>query len=446
MAENILMPQAGQDLEFGSVVEWKKQEGDPVAKGEVVCVIESEKVTLEIESPSEGVLLKIIVPAGQDAKVLTPIGVVGQAGEQVAPECGSFRRGRTGRRGTQNRRSSTQGYPVGKSQGVGQGQEGRQGARRRSCSSHGDRPRGTHHVQGRRSLSAKEARRCDSGGRQSDSHRQGHGRGKGPGPFFGQENRRGRRDHNVEDVEAALKAAPIPAAESPSALTQAEEIPIVGVRRAVFRNMYASLQNQAQLTLHTEASAEGLITTRKKMNAAEGKSGRKISFNALIIKAIASALKKHPHANASVVEDKIVVWRQIHVGLAVDLGKGLIVPKVRTADAKTVPQIQAELDGLLQAAREGTLSPDDLTNGTFTLTNLGAWDIDFFTPIVNNPESAILGVGRIVERPVKKDGQLVFEPHISLSLTIDHRIIDGAPGAAFLKTIKDMIEDPVLML
>ena len=250
----------------------------------------------------------------------------------------------------------------------------------------------------------------------------------------------------MEDVEAALKAAPAPVLESPSALTPAEEIPIVGVRRAVFRNMYASLQNQAQLTLHTEASAEGLIATRNKMNAIAGKSGRKISYNALIVKAIASALRKHPRVNASVVEDKIVVWRQIHVGVAVDLGKGLIVPKVRTADAKTVPQIQAELDGLFQAAREGALSPDDLTNGTFTLTNLGAWDVDFFTPIVNNPESAILGVGRIVERPVKKDGQLVFEPCISLSLTIDHRIVDGAPGAAFLKTVKDMIEDPVLML
>ena len=445
MAENILMPQAGQDLEFGSVVEWKKQEGDPVAKGEVVCVIESEKVTLEIESPSEGVLLKIIVPAGQDAKVLTPIGVVGQAGEQVAPNAAPSDAEEPDEEEPKTAEAAPKATPSGKVKASGKA--------KKVAKEHGvDLAQVTGTGPGGRITSkdveaylqkkpaaaiaadvkatpTAKAMAAEKGLDLSSVRRTGAG-----GVI------------TTEDVEAALKAAPIPAAESPSALTQAEEIPIVGVRRAVFRNMYASLQNQAQLTLHTEASAEGLITTRKKMNAAEGKSGRKISFNALIIKAIASALKKHPHANASVVEDKIVVWRQIHVGLAVDLGKGLIVPKVRTADAKTVPQIQAELDGLLQAAREGTLSPDDLTNGTFTLTNLGAWDIDFFTPIVNNPESAILGVGRIVERPVKKDGQLVFEPHISLSLTIDHRIIDGAPGAAFLKTIKDMIEDPVLML
>ena len=210
--------------------------------------------------------------------------------------------------------------------------------------------------------------------------------------------------------------------------------------------MYASLQNQAQLTLHTEASAEGLIATRNKNERCGGKIRPKDQLQRPDRQGDRKRLEEAPPRERLGRRRQDRVWRQVHVGVAVDLGKGLIVPKVRTADAKTVPQIQAELDGLFQAAREGALSPDDLTNGTFTLTNLGAWDVDFFTPIVNNPESAILGVGRIVERPVKKDGQLVFEPCISLSLTIDHRIVDGAPGAAFLKTVKDMIEDPVLML
>jgi pyruvate/2-oxoglutarate dehydrogenase complex dihydrolipoamide acyltransferase (E2) component len=142
----------------------------------------------------------------------------------------------------------------------------------------------------------------------------------------------------------------------------------------------------------------------------------------------------------------IKVWRQVHVGVAMDLGRGLIVPKVRNAESKSIREISADIDRLVEAAKAGSLALDDLTLGTFTLTNLGAWDIDDFTPIVNHPESAILGVGRIVEKPVARDGQVAIEPRLSLSLSFDHRIVDGAPGAAFLKTIKDFIEEPSLML
>jgi pyruvate/2-oxoglutarate dehydrogenase complex dihydrolipoamide acyltransferase (E2) component len=214
----------------------------------------------------------------------------------------------------------------------------------------------------------------------------------------------------------------------------------------VFKNMHLSLQTQAQLTLETEASALEMIRLRKRLNQAAGPDGPKIGYNAVIIKALAQALKKHPQVNASVDGEVIKVWREIHVGLAVDLGQGLIVPKVRRAGEKTIPEIQAELDRLITQAKRGQLMPDDLALGTVTVTNLGAWDIDHFTPIVNCPESAILGVGRIVDKPVARDGQVVVEPRLSLSLSFDHRIIDGAPGAAFLKTLKDMVEEPLLML
>jgi pyruvate/2-oxoglutarate dehydrogenase complex dihydrolipoamide acyltransferase (E2) component len=242
----------------------------------------------------------------------------------------------------------------------------------------------------------------------------------------------------------AVKAAPAPAvAAAGELLSAAQEIPIAGVRRVIFKNMHASLATQAQLTLHTEASARALVRLRGRMNAA---GGAKVSFNALLVKVIAAALRSHPLVNASVEGDLIKVWRQVHVGVAMDLGKGLIVPKVRHADTRSIREISAEIDRLVAAARAGTLALDDLTLGTFTLTNLGAWEIDGFTPIVNHPESAILGVGRIVEKPVARDGQVVVEPCIALSLSFDHRIIDGAPGAAFLKTIKDMVEEPGLML
>jgi pyruvate/2-oxoglutarate dehydrogenase complex dihydrolipoamide acyltransferase (E2) component len=248
-------------------------------------------------------------------------------------------------------------------------------------------------------------------------------------------------------IEKGVPARPVPApaaavAAAGELLSAAQEIPIAGVRKVVFKNMHLSLATQAQLTVHTEASAEAVIGLRKKLNAA----GAKVSYNAILVKVIAQALKQHPLVNASVEGEVIKVWRQVHVGVAMDLGKGLIVPKVRNAETKSIREISADLDRLVEAAKAGSLGLDDLTLGTFTLTNLGAWDIDDFTPIVNHPESAILGVGRIVEKPVARNGQVVIEPRLALSLSFDHRIIDGAPGAAFLKTIKEMIEEPELML
>jgi pyruvate/2-oxoglutarate dehydrogenase complex dihydrolipoamide acyltransferase (E2) component len=238
------------------------------------------------------------------------------------------------------------------------------------------------------------------------------------------------------------KAAPAPATVAGELLSVAQEIPIAGVRKVIFKNMHLSLATQAQLTLHTEASAAAMLRLRSRLNAA----GAKVSYNAVIVKVIAQALKQHPLVNASVDGEMIKVWRQVHVGVAMDLGRGLIVPKVRNAESKSIREISADIDRLVEAAKAGSLALDDLTLGTFTLTNLGAWDIDDFTPIVNHPESAILGVGRVVEKPVARNGQVVVEPRIALSLSFDHRIIDGAPGAAFLKTIKDFIEEPSLML
>ena len=249
-------------------------------------------------------------------------------------------------------------------------------------------------------------------------------------------------------AQAAPAEAPAPTAPVQAKcglLTVAEELPVSGVRKVVFKNMHQSLQEQAQLTLHTEVSAKEMIELRKKLNALAG-DGPKISYNAIMIKAVAQAVKLHPRVNAATNGEVIQVWKEVHVGVAMDLGEGLIVPKVRDAETKSVVQINRELGELVEQAKAKTLMPDDLAAGTITVTNLGAWDIDHFTPIVNNPESAILGVGRIIDKPVVVDGQVCVAPMLALSLTIDHRIIDGAPGAAFLKTIKDMIEQPLLML
>jgi pyruvate/2-oxoglutarate dehydrogenase complex dihydrolipoamide acyltransferase (E2) component len=221
-----------------------------------------------------------------------------------------------------------------------------------------------------------------------------------------------------------------------------ESIPIRGVRKIIFENMFQSLSQSAQLTLHTEASAEALVALRDRLTI----DGQKVSFNSILVKTAAMALRLHPKVNASVQNDTIHVWKQIHIGLAMEANQALIVPVVRTPDHKTIRDIDREISELIKKLRENRLSPDDLLNGTFTITNLGFADVDFFTPIIRAPESAILGVGRILKKPVVRNDTLLSEARMALSLTFDHRIIDGAPAARFLKTIKDMIEDPVLMI
>jgi len=206
--------------------------------------------------------------------------------------------------------------------------------------------------------------------------------------------------------------------------------------------MYQSLSQSAQLSLHTEACAEPLIALRERFSRDE----EKVSFNAILVKISAMALRLHPKINASVEGDNIRVWRQVHIGVAMEANDALIVPVVRNPDIKTIREIDHEILELIQKTRENKLSPDDLANGTFTISNLGFADIDFFTPIIRPPETAILGVGRITKKPSVRNDHVIPEARIGLSLTFDHRIIDGAPGARFLKTIKEMVEEPLLMI
>jgi pyruvate dehydrogenase E2 component (dihydrolipoamide acetyltransferase) len=402
MAIEIAVPKLGLTMEEATLVCWKAAVGQRVKKEEIVLVLETDKVTFEMPSPGDG-LLHPIAPAGSRIEVSQVVGYL--AADKAELE----------KLAAQHPVAETGALAVAEAAG-------------RPAAAVGPAAPG-----GR--VKASPVARVMA---------KAHGidlsliAGSGPG---------GRivRADVLKAIEQGVPAKAVPAPPAAAAgelLSAAQEIPIAGVRKVIFKNMHLSLATQAQLTLHTEASAEAMLLLRKRLNAA----GAKVSYNAVLVKVVAQALKQHPLVNASVEGEVIKVWRQVHVGVAMDLGKGLIVPKVRDANLKSIREISADLDRLVEAARTGNLALDDLTLGTFTLTNLGAWDIDDFTPIVNHPESAILGVGRIVEKPVARNGQVAVEPRVALSLSFDHRIIDGAPGAAFLKTIKDMIEEPSLML
>ncbi len=227
---------------------------------------------------------------------------------------------------------------------------------------------------------------------------------------------------------------------APEALPAARVVPFTGMRRAIAERMTESLQTMAQVTLTTEADVTGLVEFVDRL-----KPKVDISYTAVLVKAVAAALRQHPILNSTLVGDEIRLLNEINIGVGVALEDGLIVPVIRNADRLKLAEIDRELKRLAAAARAGTLTVDEVTGGTFTISNLGMYGIDAFTPIINPPEAAILGVGRIIEKPAVYRGQVAVRSLMTLSLTFDHRIVDGAPAAAFLQTLAAMLAQPAFI-
>ena len=220
---------------------------------------------------------------------------------------------------------------------------------------------------------------------------------------------------------------------------QPRVIPLTGMRGAIARRMLQSLQTSAQLTLVSEADVTELVNRRESRQF-------ELTYTDLLVKAAALALRQHPRLNATVVGEEIHVLPDINIGVAIALDDGLVVPVVRNADCKPLSAIASEVAEFAQRARGGKLIMAEITGGSFTVTNLGSFGIDAFTPILNPPEAAILGVGRIVERLTRRDSDLVWRQTMILSLTVDHRAVDGAPAAAFLKSLRELLEEPELIM
>ena len=253
------------------------------------------------------------------------------------------------------------------------------------------------------------------------------------------------------DVEAAIAArekeeipSPAPVASTP---TTGDVMPVTPIRRIIAQRMLEGSQATAPVTLTTEADATDLVAVREQFKAALGP--RKLAiptYTDLLIKLTSIALSEHPLLNAIWQEDEIIVPDSIHIAVAVDVEEGLIVPVIRDVPAKSIQQIAEESRKLAQEARSRKLSVDDLQGGTFTITNLGTYGIDAFTPIINLPQCAILGVGRIIEKPAMFEGEMAPRQMLALSLTFDHRVVDGGPAARFLNTVREYVEQPYLWL
>jgi len=429
MAQEIRIPKLGLTMTEATLVNWLAGAGQPVAREQIICVIETDTVSMEMPAPAAGVLCPI-VEAGRRVEVGELIGY-------VAADQAEYETVRARHAVVETQPAEAEAKPISEPERTPAAEKPRQRPPTPTPTPTQAKTPGD----GQRIVASPAARKL---GRELGIELKGIA-GSGPdGRIVLADVQKAAQDGGQARVDAQYDFGLV--AQENEMLSVAEEIPIRGIRKIIFKNMKLSISSQAQLTVHTEASAEAMRATRALFNARLQEGQPKVSYNAVIIKTVAHCLRAYPVLNAVVAGRHIRIWRQIHIGVAMDFGQGLIVPKVRNADTKSLPTISGELDDLAARGAKKKLLPDELQAGTFTVTNLGSWDIDEFTPICNFPESAILGVGRIVEKPWVRNGAVVAEPRVTLSLTFDHRVIDGALAAEFLKNLKDRLEDPRLML
>ena len=394
MAVEVVMPKFGLTMTEGTIQQWFKSEGDAIKTGEALFEVETEKVLYEVEAPTDGTVAKLLYAVEAVVGVGLPVAIIAEAGEEVAEVAARYADAPAAAPAA----APPEPAPVATSAPSPAPQE----------------KRGRVPVTPAARKLAKEHSIDLSGV-------------AGTGP-------RGRitREDVQKIIDSGGQAAPPPAPTVAPAAT--EDIPLRGMRKVIAERMHQSLQGSAQLTISTEADVTQLIDRRQ-----EVRQEFNVTYTDFIVQACAHALRQHPRMNAYLEGDIIRANSDIHVGLAVALDEGLIVPVVRDADKKSLKDIAAEAKTLAEKARASQLKLEEVSGGTFTVSNLGMYGVDAFTPIINAPQSGILGVGRIVEKPVIHRGEVTRRSMMVLSLTFDHRVIDGAPAGAFLQTVADLL-------
>ena len=442
MATEIVLPQWSMGMADGTVVRWLKHEGEMVMEGEPLAEVEAAKVTSEVEAEVAGVVVRILVAEGETVPVRTPLCLIGTADEMVASVESSTTQpesvpvvstpvqpvatSRLPVQITPLARRMAQDHGIDLSQVRGSGPAGRivvEDVQRAIDATL--RPAPPPAAPAPVQVIPAARRLAKMHGVDLD-----HVQGSGP---------EGRV--TVEDVQRVIDAAVQPTASVPPAQPPAEQVlSLTGMRGAIARRMHQSVQNSAQVTLTTEINVSSLVQWREEL-----KQQFTLTYTDLVVKAAAYALKEHPRLNAWIEGEYIRLMQTIHIGVAVALDDGLIVPIIRDADRKSLREIAQEGQRLARRSREGTLTRDEVLGSTFSVTNLGMYGIDAFTPIINPPEIAILGVGRITEKLVRMPRGAEWQHMMTLSLTFDHRAVDGAPATAFLQSIGKHLEQPTEM-
>ena len=447
MAVELRMLQMDQTMTKGKIGKWLVKEGDTVTQGQPLLEIETDKVVHEQESPTDGVIAQLIAEEGTNVPVNSILAIIGAPGEEVA----RVEIDPTAEQPAPTQPEQPKETPPPTTADVKASPAARQLAEKLT-------------------IDLTQVQASGPGGRilESDVQRYIDLRGEAPtedtrlkaSPLA----RRLAKEHGLDlsaiigsgpngrivrdDVLQASAAAPAttPVVETAAPQQAAEVLPMSGIREIIAERMTLSVQTNASVTLHTEVDATVFVELRSMLNDKLQAREVSLTYTDLLVKVVANALREHPRLNATLTDEGIHLLSDINIGVAVALEDGLVVPVLRNADKERLSEISEQVRNFAERARSNQLTPSELQGGSFTITNLGNFGIDAFTPIINPPESAILGVGRILKKPVVHDDEIAIRSMLTLSLTFDHRVIDGAPAAQFLQTVAGYIQDPYLLL
>lgn len=436
MAEKIIMPKQGLQMTEGTITQWLKAEGDVIKEGEPLFEMETDKLTITIDATVSGTLLKIVRKEDEVVPITETIAVVGNPGEDISSILNEVSA------------SGTQEETKEENQEIS-----------------------VDETSANKAVSTEKVMATPRARMRASEHQLSIDKVKGTGPdgLVIERDVLQYKENEPKATPVAKKLAEIKGVDlstvegsgangkimkadilgkcsglGATEISAHEEtvVPFTGMRKAISQNMMASLQNMAQANHRIKVDMTESVRFREKLKS----SGIKVSYTDILIKAVSNALLKYPRMNACVDGESIICKHYVNMGVAVAVENGLIVPNIKDAHTMSVVQIHEAVAVLADKARNGKLVRDEYSGGTFTITNLGMYEIDEFTPIINPPEVGILGVGAIVDTPCAVSGQVEIRPMLTLSLTYDHRIIDGAPAAEFLRYVKSLLQNPYLML
>ena len=386
MATKVFMEALSPTMEEGRLVTWHKHEGDAIAAGDVLAEIETDKAVMELTARGEGVLRKVLVAEGQTVAVGSLVGIIAAEDEDISGVGGE---------------APTPSSPAAPIEAVAPA------------------PRMPASAGSERSLRASPLARRIARERGLSLEAV---QGSGPGGRI-----------VMRDLDAAPAGATAPSAAH-------EDVPLSQVRKTIAKRLARSLGPVPHFFLTTEVDMQRAAEARAELNA-HGEA--RVSFNDIIVKAVATALRQHRACNAWWQDDHIRYFDEVHIGVAVAIEEGLITPVIRHADRKSLRAIGQESRALAERARARKLTPEEYTGSTFSISNLGMFGIDQFTAVINPPEAGILAIGAITDKPVAMEGQVVVRPRMRITMSCDHRVIDGATGALFLETARHLLENPL---
>jgi pyruvate dehydrogenase E2 component (dihydrolipoamide acetyltransferase) len=420
MAEEVLMLALSPTMETGTIAKWHKKEGDPIQTGDILCEVETDKATMEYESQNDGTLLRILVSEGGEAGVGQPIAIAGEEGEDIS---------KLGVKAEQKAKEEVEAKGEEKAEAEAEAVEKERPPAEAVVTAAG----GEEHLPGGVKASPLARKLAETQGVDLTGVA-----GSGPGGRIVKHDLERDLTRDVEETGEKPKAA------RPKADLISEEIPLTQMRKTIIKRLSESMYSAPHYYLTAIATVDGLIRARAELNR---KRDSKISFNAFLIRFAAQALKRHPKVNSSFRGDSIVQFGRADIGLAVAQPDGLITPVVRDAWNRGIVDIDGRLRDLVKKAKTGRLKPEEYSDATFTITNLGSFGIHDFTAIINPPGSAILAVGEIRREAFEDEGDAIsFRSVMHLTLSCDHRVIDGAVGALFLRDLADIMEAPIKML